>query len=190
MKHIFKMSLVIVIGIAGLLILLGGAWNIIVKNHLYQLNDIALSQTALDATQQALTEKATYQATEYRTKRLQEEAQTQYAIEKWRLKAEMLPRYTSLKFYGIAGVISVIGGSLLILSVGYARAKIQQASVCMARIGKHSEIPVHYNDLQNFYPIAVNLSLAEIQASVSSSHENAYQISRQMITKPAISEVL
>jgi hypothetical protein len=36
-----------------------------------------------------------------------------------------------------------------------------------AHIGKHSSIPVLYKDIQNFYPIAVNLSLAEIEASTT-----------------------
>ena len=102
-------------------------------------------------------------------------------LEKIRLKIEMLPRYTTLKFYSAIGVLTILGISLIILSSGYAGAKIKKASVCIARVGEHSEIPVHYKDLQHFYPIAVNLSLAEIQASTSTSHEQAYQISRQMV---------
>ena len=181
MKQTLKIILIIVSGIVGLLILFSGVWNLIVKSHLQQLNEAVLSQSAQDAAQEALAEKAAYQAAEFRAKRLREEARNQYAIEKLRLQSEMLPRYTQLKFYGAVGVLSIIGISFIILSGGYARAKIREASVCMARIGKHSEIPVHYHDLQNFYPIAVNLSLAEIQASVSTSHDNAYRISRQMI---------
>ncbi len=96
-------------------------------------------------------------------------------------KDQMLPRYAALKFYSFIGVISVVRASVIVLAYGCAKAKIQQSSVCTARIGEHSEIPVHYSDLPNFYPIAVNLSLAEIQASICNSHENAYQMSRQMI---------
>lgn len=177
MRSILKKLPVIVPGIVVLLFLFSGVWNYIVKSR----SPTILSQAALDATQEALTEKAAYQAAEYRTKRLQKEAQSQYELEKIRLKIKMLPGYTTLKFYSLVGGLAIVGLSLIILSSGYAGAKIRQASVWFARIGAHSEIPVHYSDLQSFYPIAVNLSLAEIQASISTSHENAYQISRRMI---------
>ncbi len=92
-----------------------------------------------------------------------------------------LKRHNLLKFYGTAGMLITINVSLLILVSGYIRARLRAASVCQTRIGQHSVIPVHYKDLQRFYPMAVNLSLAEIEASLSSSHETAYQISRQML---------
>lgn len=102
-------------------------------------------------------------------------------IERLKVKQANLHRYNDLGFYGIACMIGAMGLSIIILAVGYSRAKIKQASVLMARIGQHSAIPIHYNDLQSFYPIAVNLSLAEIEASVSTAHDTAYRISRQMI---------
>ncbi len=110
-----------------------------------------------------------------------QKAQMLYEAERFQLKRENLRRYNMLKFYGAIGLFAAINLSLLILSGAYARARIKISSVHTARIGQHSAIPVHYKDLQSFYPIAINLSLAEIEASVSSSHENAYQISRQMI---------
>jgi hypothetical protein len=67
------------------------------------------------------------------------------------------------------------------MAAGYSRAKVKHASVYVAKIGQHSEIPIHQKDLQSFYPIAVNLSLAEIEASASTAHEKAYRISRQML---------
>jgi len=101
--------------------------------------------------------------------------------ERLRVKRASLRRENNLSFYGAAGILSACGLSLLILAIGYSRAKVKRASVHTARIGQHSEIPIHQKDLQSFYPIAVNLSLAEIEASVSMAHENAYRISRQMI---------
>ena len=181
MKQLIKILALVIPGIALILLLLSVVWNAIVSSHLKQLDKTLLSPATLDATQEALTEKASYQAAEYRAKRVKEEAQSRYDLERLRVKIEMLPHYTNLKFYSGVGIISVIGISLIFLAYGYTKAKIQQASICSARIGRHSEIPVHYKDLPNFYPIAVNLSLAEIQASISTSHENAYQISRQMI---------
>ncbi len=109
------------------------------------------------------------------------QAQFMYEAEKIQLKREHLKRYYTLKYYGIIGLLGAANLALIIIASGYARARVKLSSVHTARIGKHSEIPVHHKDLQNFYPIAVNLSMAEIEASVSTSHENAYQISRQMI---------
>ncbi|GAK59401.1 hypothetical protein U27_06385 [Candidatus Vecturithrix granuli] len=181
MKHLVKILALVIPGIALVFLLLSIIWNTIVSSHLKQLDKTLLSPTTLEATQEALTEKASYQAAEFRAKRVKEEAESHYEIERLRLKIEMLPRYAALNFYSIIGIISVFALSLIVLAYGYAKAKIQQSSICTARIGQHSEIPVHYQDLPNFYPIAVNLSLAEIQASISNSHENAYQMSRQMI---------
>jgi hypothetical protein len=101
--------------------------------------------------------------------------------EQFRVKRANLRRENDLNFYGAAGLLSICGLALIILAIGYSRAKVKRASVHTVRIGQHSEIPVHQKDLQSFYPIAVNLSLAEIEASVSTAHENAYRISRQMI---------
>lgn len=181
MKHLIKILALIIPGIALVFLLLNVVWNTIVSNHLKQLDKTILSSAALEATQEALSEKASYQAAEYRAKRVKEEARSRYDIERLHVKIKMLPRYAALKFYSFIGVISVLGASVIVLAYGCAKAKIQQSSVCTARIGEHSEIPVHYSDLPNFYPIAVNLSLAEIQASICNSHENAYQMSRQMI---------
>lgn len=101
--------------------------------------------------------------------------------ERFRIKHANLQRYDDLNFYSIIGIISVCGLALLIVATGYSRAKIRRASIYTARIGQHSEIPIHQRDLQNFYPIAVNLSLAEIEASAGTAHEKAYHISRQML---------
>ena len=101
--------------------------------------------------------------------------------ERFRVKRANLRRENNLSFYGAVGLLSICGLALIILAAGYSRAKVKRASVHTVRIGQHSEIPVHQKDLQNFYPIAVNLSMAEIEASVSTAHENAYRISRQMI---------
>lgn len=108
-------------------------------------------------------------------------ARVQYQIEELEEKRMTLKRHNLLKFYGTAGMLITINVSLLILVSGYIRARLRAASVCQTRIGQHSVIPVHYKDLQRFYPVAINLSLAEIEASLSSSHETAYQISRQML---------
>jgi hypothetical protein len=100
---------------------------------------------------------------------------------RFQVKRANLQRDSNLQFYGAVGFLSACGLSLLILAIGYSRAKVKRASVHTTRIGQHSEIPIHQKDLQQFYPIAVNLSLAEIEASVSTAHETAYRISRQMI---------
>lgn len=109
------------------------------------------------------------------------EAQLTYETERIQLMQENLKRNNSMRFYAAIGLIGALNLSLLILSSGYARAKVKRSSVHTAHIGKHSSIPVHYKDIQHFYPIAVNLSLAEIEASTTKAHEQAYQISRQMI---------
>ena len=109
------------------------------------------------------------------------QAQLIYETERIQLKQENLKRYNTLKFYTAICLIGAMNISVLILSSGYIRAKVKRASVHTAHIGKHSAIPVHYKDIQQFYPIAVNLSLAEIEASTSRAHEQAYQISRQMV---------
>jgi hypothetical protein len=101
--------------------------------------------------------------------------------ERLRVKQASLRRENDLTYYGVIALLSTCGLALIILAAGYSRAKITRASVHVARIGQHSEIPIHQKDLQNFYPIAVNLSLAEIEASVSTTHEKAYRISRQMV---------
>jgi hypothetical protein len=101
--------------------------------------------------------------------------------ERFRIKHANLQRYDDLNFYGVIGIISVCGIAVLIVAAGYSRAKVKHASVYVAKIGQHSEIPIHQKDLQSFYPIAVNLSLAEIEASASTAHEKAYRISRQML---------
>ncbi|GAK61013.1 DNA segregation ATPase FtsK/SpoIIIE and related protein [Candidatus Vecturithrix granuli] len=108
-------------------------------------------------------------------------ARIRYQIEEFEQKRATLKRNSLLKFYGSVGVLITINTCLLILVSGYIRAKLKAASVCQTHIGQHSVIPIHYKDLQRFYPIAVNLSLAEIEASLSTSHETAYQISRQML---------
>lgn len=108
-------------------------------------------------------------------------AQIRYQIQELEEKGAALTRNSLLKFYGMMGVLATMNICLLIIVSGYVRARLKTASVCQTHIGQHSVIPVHYKDLQRFYPIAVNLSLAEIEASVSTSHETAYQISRQMI---------
>ena len=81
--------------------------------------------------------------------------------------------------YSVAPAIA--GLACLLLSGAFGLAVVRKQSVYHARIGEHSDIPVHYRDLRNFYPIAVNLSLAEIEASVSNSHEKAFQISDSIL---------
>lgn len=101
-------------------------------------------------------------------------------MKRFQIKRANLRREDDLSFYGTIGIFSTCGLALLILAIGFSRAKIKRASVHIARVGQYSEIPIHQKDLQSFYPIAVNLSLAEIEASVSTAHEQAYHISRQM----------
>lgn len=72
---------------------------------------------------------------------------------------------------------AIIGIAFLYISGMFGLAIVRKQSVYHARIGEHSDIPVHYRDLRDFYPIAINLSLAEIEASVSDSHEKAFKIS-------------
>ena len=109
------------------------------------------------------------------------QTQLAYKIEQVQLQRNTLQRNDALKFYGVISVLAAINLALLIIAGGIARAKVKRSGICTAQIGQHSAIPVRYKDLPRFYPIAVNLSLAEIEASVSSSHDQAYQISRQMI---------
>lgn len=110
-----------------------------------------------------------------------EQEKLRYNQEKLRVQQETLRRNDRLKFYSAISLIGVINLSLLIIAGSIARAKMRTASVYTAQIGDHSIIPVRYKDLQRFYPIAVNLSLAELEASISNSHDKAYQISRQML---------
>jgi AraC-like DNA-binding protein len=107
--------------------------------------------------------------------------QYQLEAERYEIKRAALRREQDINFYGTLGIFSAVGLAVIILATGYSRAHVKQASVYVARIGQHSEIPIHQRDLQSFYPIAVNLSLAEIEASTSIAHEKAYRISRQMI---------
>ncbi len=104
-----------------------------------------------------------------------------YEIDKVQVLRNALQRNDALKFYGVISVLAALNLSLLIIAGGIARANIKRSGICTAQIGQHSTIPVRYKDLPRFYPIAVNLSLAEIEASISSSHDQAYQISRQMM---------
>ena len=175
-----KIFVTIVPGILLILFLLSSVWNVIVKSHLKQLSP-AIPFATLEATQKALTAKAEYQAAEYRAKRLYQEAKNRYELEKLRLRREMLSKYSALRFYALLGFIGVLGLSALMLAAGYAGAKLKEASICTARIGKHSQIPVRFRDLADFYPIAANLSLAEIEGSLGTSHEQAYNISRRML---------
>jgi len=122
-----------------------------------------------------------YETEKLRFERAQLKRYDALDAKRFQVKRANVRRYDDLNFYGIIGLLSAGGVALIILAVGHSRAKITRASVHVARIGQHSEIPIHQNDLQSFYPIAVNLSLAEIEASVSTAHENAYRISRQMI---------
>ena len=108
-------------------------------------------------------------------------AQLKYEMEKLELRQRNLKRYDSLKYYGIMFAIAALNLSLLTLVGAYARAKMKDASVHTAHIGERGAIPVHYKNLKEFYPIAANLSMAELEAASSSAHENAYQISRRMI---------
>ena len=109
------------------------------------------------------------------------DAQLAYELQKLELKQQNLKRYDALKFYGLIGAFGAINLSVLLVVGGIVRSKITQASVHVAHIGQHGAIPVHQKDLREFYQIAANLSLAEIEAAATHSHEQAYQISRQMI---------
>lgn len=122
----------------------------------------------------------------YETEKLQVEREqlqrhNRLEAERYAVKRATLRRDQEIGFYGTLGILSAVGLAVVIVAAGYSRARVKQASVYIARIGQHSEIPIHQRDLQSFYPIAVNLSLAEIEASTSISHEKAYRISRQMI---------
>ncbi len=125
--------------------------------------------------------RVAYEAEKFHLEREDLKRQNVLQAERFRIKQANLQRYDDLNFYGIIGLLGVCGVSLLIVAAGYSRAKVKYASVYIAKIGQHSEIPIHHKDLQNFYPIAVNLSLAEIEASASTAHEKAYRISRQMV---------
>lgn len=85
-----------------------------------------------------------------------------------------------------AAMPAISGVSLLLFSFLFGLSFVRKQSVLHARIGQHSEIPVHYKDLRDFYPIAINLSLAEIEASVSSTHKKAFQISGEIMKSIAM----
>ncbi|MCP4367107.1 MAG: ATP-binding protein [Deltaproteobacteria bacterium] len=89
--------------------------------------------------------------------------------------------WRSMKYYGGVTLLATVSGSFLILTICYSRAVTKAKSVFFAHIGKHSDIPIHYKDLQSFYPIAVNLSLAEIEASISTQEREGFQLSRQLV---------
>jgi hypothetical protein len=94
---------------------------------------------------------------------------------------QAIPIYRQIKTSALIGSLLVAWLAMLIVVIYAGRSHLRRNSVCVAKIGPHSAIPVHHDDLKQFYPIAVNLSLAEIEASISTSHDNAYTISRQMI---------
>ena len=125
--------------------------------------------------------RLTYQIEKLETERAQLHRFDALENERFQVKQASLRRENDLTFYGWIGLLSAGGLALLILAVGVSRVKVKRAAVYIARIGQHSEIPIHEQDLPNFYPIAVNLSLAEIEASVSTAHDRAYRISRQML---------
>jgi len=122
-----------------------------------------------------------YQIEKLETERAQLQRVDDLEIERFQVKRAGLRRENDLTFYGVVGLLSAGGVSLMILALGFSRVKVKRAAIYIARIGQHSEIPIHEKDLPNFYPIAVNLSLAEIEASVSTAHDTAYRISRQML---------
>lgn len=122
-----------------------------------------------------------YEAEKLQVEREQLKRLDAFENERVRVKRATLQRDNDLNFYGVLGLFSAFGMAVLILASGYSLAKLKRSSVHFARIGQHSEIPIHQKDLQNFYPIAVNLSLAEIEASTSMAHDKAYRISRQMV---------
>lgn len=79
-------------------------------------------------------------------------------------------------------MISLFGSlnlAILIVAAGFARSKLRQSSLCSARIGEHSVIPIRYQELHELKQVIENLSLAELEAAISTSHDNAYQISLQ-----------
>jgi len=112
-------------------------------------------------------------------------AQERFHVERLELQRQTLQRNDVLKFYGTISVISSFNLALLILAIGIARSKTKAASVFTLRIGEKGAIPVRYNDLPRIYPIALNLSLAELEGATSNSHDNAYQIARQMMEDTA-----
>ncbi len=112
---------------------------------------------------------------------LYEQNKLLYAQDKIQLQRKALPRNDRLKFYGAISLLAVVNLALLIIAGGIARANVKRADICTVQIGQHSRIPVRYKDLPRVYQIALNLSLAEIEASRSRSHDQAYQMSRQMI---------
>ncbi len=104
-----------------------------------------------------------------------------YAQARVQLQRETLRRNDALKFYGLLSLLGTLNLSLLIVALGIARARIRAASIQTARIGEHSVIPVREKDLPQLFAIARNLSLAELEHAISTSHDKAYQISRQMV---------
>ncbi|GAK51801.1 hypothetical protein U14_03047 [Candidatus Moduliflexus flocculans] len=112
-------------------------------------------------------------------------AQERLQIERIDLQRQTLQRNDRLKFYGTLSVIGSFNLAVLLLAIGIAHSRIKAASVFTLRIGEQSAIPVRYKDLPRIYPIALNLSLAELEGSASDSHDKAYQISRQMIEDAA-----
>jgi hypothetical protein len=81
-----------------------------------------------------------------------------------------------------AAMPAISGVSLLLFLFLFGLSFVRKQSVFHAHIGEHSDIPIHYRDLRDFYPVAVNLSLAEIEASVSQGADKAFHISEKILT--------
>ncbi len=94
-------------------------------------------------------------------------AKTNYTIAKYQLKTKNLARNNTALFYGIlASAGTILSGYLFFIHRKTLPDK-KTANIVYARIGKHSEIPVDARHVREFEPIAVNLSLAEIESSIS-----------------------
>jgi AraC-like DNA-binding protein len=117
-----------------------------------------------------------------------EQARAEYEQEKLRyeqarlsLKQEQLPRLSNLTYYGLLSLFGSLNLGILMVAAGFAWAKLRSSSLCSAKIGEHSVIPVRYRDLADLKPVLEHLSLAELEAALSTSHDTAYQLSRQIM---------
>jgi len=71
-----------------------------------------------------------------------------YEGKQYDLKTVHLERNLSLRFWGTIGFLSAMGLTMIILGAGHHRAKVRQASIFYAKIGK-SDIPVHIKQIES-----------------------------------------
>jgi hypothetical protein len=103
-------------------------------------------------------------------------AHARYESAKIERKIRDIDRNANLSFYGIAGLVSSICLTLLIIGSGIHRAVVKKAKVHTYRIGKHNEIVIHEKDLSLAAPVALGLMNAEQLKQMNGGLDKAMEL--------------